>query len=58
MKGNSEVIDYLNFLISGELAARDQYFIHARMYEDWGYDKLFQANHHEMGEEKPTMPRR
>ena len=32
MKGNPEVIAYLNQLLAGELAARDQYFIHSRMY--------------------------
>lgn len=48
MKGNTEVINYLNEMIAGELAARDQYFIHAEMYADWGYDKLYEANHHEM----------
>ena len=35
MKGSQAVIDYLNFLISGELGARDQYFIHAQMYHEW-----------------------
>ncbi|CAG2158129.1 unnamed protein product [Oppiella nova] len=30
MRGNPEVIDYLNMLIGGELAARDQYLIHSR----------------------------
>ncbi len=48
MKGHPEVIHYLNEMIAGELAARDQYFIHAQMYEDWGYSKLYDANHHEM----------
>lgn len=38
-------------MIAGELAARDQYFIHAQMYADWGYDKLYAANHHEMEHE-------
>ena len=40
MQGNAEVIAYLNELTAGELAARDQYFIHARMYDEWGYSKL------------------
>ena len=39
MRGNPEVIDYLNMLIGGELAARDQYLIHSRMYEEWGLSK-------------------
>lgn len=51
MQGNPEVIDYLNFLIAGELAARDQYFIHSRMYAEWGYNKLFERLNHEMEEE-------
>ena len=51
MQGNPEVIAYLNKLIAGELGARDQYFIHARMYDEWGYTKLFDANHHEMEHE-------
>ena len=41
MRGNPEVIDYLNMLIGGELAARDQYLIHSRMYEDWGLSKIY-----------------
>lgn len=52
MKGNQEVIDYLNQLIAGELAARDQYFIHSRMYAEWGYNKLFEAIDHETEHEK------
>lgn len=51
MKGNPEVIAYLNELIMGELAARDQYFIHAEMYEDWGLQKLFEHSNHEMQHE-------
>ena len=50
MRGNPEVIDYLNMLIGGELAARDQYLIHSRMYEDWGLSKIFQRIDHEMQE--------
>lgn len=51
MRGNPEVIDYLNMLIGGELAARDQYLIHSRMYEDWGLSKIFERIDHEMQEE-------
>lgn len=51
MRGNPEVVDYLNMLISGELAARDQYLIHSRMYEDWGLLKIFERIDHEMQEE-------
>ncbi|MBA3996697.1 MAG: bacterioferritin [Candidatus Accumulibacter sp.] len=51
MKGNKEIIGMLNGLLAGELMARDQYFIHARMYENWGYQKLFARVFHEMQDE-------
>lgn len=51
MKGNKEIIAVLNQLLAGELAARDQYFIHARMYENWGYGRLFERIWHEMQDE-------
>lgn len=52
MKGSQKVIDSLNALLENELAAIDQYFIHSRMYEDWGLSKLFERLNHEMDEEK------
>lgn len=51
MKGNKKVIDTLNKLLTNELSAADQYFIHARMYEDWGLNKLFERIKHESEEE-------
>lgn len=51
MKGATEVVDYLKDLLRGELAARDQYFLHSRMYQDWGFTKLFERINHEMEEE-------
>ena len=51
MKGNDRVIDVLKILLSGELAARDQYFIHSRMCDDWGLSKLFEHYEHERQEE-------
>ena len=51
MKGNQEVIAYMNELLAGELAARDQYFIHSRMYAEWGYNQLFERIGHEMEDE-------
>ncbi len=51
MKGNEKVISHLNDLLAGELTAIDQYFIHSRMYEDWGYNKLFERIKHEHEEE-------
>ncbi|KPN74714.1 MULTISPECIES: bacterioferritin [Neisseria] len=51
MQGDKAVIDYMNELLAGELAARDQYFIHSRMYAEWGYTKLFERIGHEMEDE-------
>lgn len=52
MKGNTTIIDCLNDLLGGELAARDQYFIHSLMYAEWGYEKLFEHSNHEADHEK------
>ncbi|QTD46369.1 bacterioferritin [Ottowia testudinis] len=51
MQGDPKVLDTLNQLLAGELAARDQYFIHAAMYQDWGLNRLYERFHHEMEEE-------
>ena len=51
MKGKKKVIDQLQTLLNGELAARDQYFAHSRMYHEWGLDKLYERLNHEMEEE-------
>ena len=40
MKGNPELIDTLNDLLASELAAINQYMVHAEMAEDWGYERL------------------
>ncbi len=52
MKGNQQVIDALNVLLANELTAMDQYFIHSRMYHDWGLSKLFERIDHEFDDEK------
>lgn len=51
MKGNTEIIARLNTLLAGELTAIDQYFIHSRMYENWGFFKLFERIAHEVQDE-------
>ena len=40
MKGNEEVIKVLNEVLTSELTAINQYFIHSKMCEDWGFQKL------------------
>lgn len=52
MKGNQAIIDALNELLSYELAAMDQYFIHSQMYLDWGLTKLYERINHEFDDEK------
>ncbi|CZF85674.1 MULTISPECIES: bacterioferritin [Grimontia] len=52
MKGNQEIIDGLNRLLTNELSAMDQYFVHARMYEDWGMDELYERINHESEDER------
>lgn len=51
MTGSKKVIDYINFLLGGELGARDQYFIHSQMYAEWNLGKLYDRIHHEMEDE-------
>ncbi|MFZ2168451.1 MAG: bacterioferritin [Methylococcaceae bacterium] len=51
MKGDPKVIEQLNKLLAGELTAMDQYFIHSRMYGDWGFNKLYERIDHEMQDE-------
>src|SRR6185369_13644394 len=40
MKGNEKVLELLNALLTNELTAINQYFIHAKMCENWGYERL------------------
>ena len=51
MKGSQAVIDYLNKQLTAELSAADQYFVHSRMYEDFGLEKIFVRLKHEAEEE-------
>jgi bacterioferritin len=51
MKGKQTVIDSLNRLLTGELTSADQYFAHSRMYENWGFTRLYQRIEHERQDE-------
>jgi bacterioferritin len=51
MQGDAQVIDYLNRQLKNELTAINQYFLHARMLEHWGFERLAKHEHAESIEE-------
>lgn len=40
MQGDPEIIELLNEVLTAELTAINQYFVHAKMCENWGYERL------------------
>jgi bacterioferritin len=47
MRGDPEIIELLNEVLTAELTAINQYFIHAKMCGNWGYSKLEEKIKHE-----------
>jgi bacterioferritin len=47
MQGDARVIEFLNEQLTAELTAINQYFLHAKMQENWGYTKLAKHTRHE-----------
>ena len=51
MRGDPEIIDALNAILTSELTAINQYFIHFRMLENWGYKRIAKKKREESIEE-------
>lgn len=47
MKGDAKVIEFLNQALANELTAINQYFLHSRMYRNWGYNELAEHEYKE-----------
>jgi bacterioferritin len=51
MRGDAQVIEALNGILTAELTGINQYYVHAKMCQNWGYQRLYKHNHDEAIEE-------
>jgi len=47
MKGSKKVVDVLNAVLAGELVGINQYFLHAKMCKNWGFERIAEVDHRE-----------
>lgn len=57
MQGDRDVIEILNEILTAELTAINQYFIHSRMCENWGYERLAKKKYEESIDEMKDADR-
>jgi len=57
MQGDAQIVELLNAVLTAELTAVNQYFIHHKMCENWGYARLSHKKREEsIGEMKDATP--
>ncbi len=47
MRGDAKTIEFLNKALTNELTAINQYFLHAKMFANWGFKEIAAHEHHE-----------